>query len=70
MYEIAFEIKLLSREKQMGPQVIIIQSSRCYNSSIYTRLKKHGKDYGRVKQGAGVKEGYTEMVTFDLDLEG
>lgn len=58
-----------------GSQLVTIQRSKCYNNSIdiyiYTGLKKHGKDYGGVKEGVGViKEGYMEVVTFDLDLEG
>lgn len=62
MYEIAFEIKLLSRVKQMGPQVIIIQSSRCYNSSIYTRLKKHGKVMEKTMEGLSRELGLRKVT--------
>lgn len=74
MYEIAFEIKQLCWKKWMGHNQLQYKGVSAIITAyiyIYTGLKKHGKDYGGVKEGVGViKEGYMEVVTFDLDLEG
>lgn len=53
----------------MAPQLIIIQSSKCYNSSFIWSYRNMEKMMVRLRGGVD-KESYTEMVTIDLDFEG